>query len=124
VQPVSKTCDAEQTSAGQASRKHGLAAQAEPGHNPIQGESRNDAAEEAQGLYAHFFDHSPRPACVSRPGFGELTSLDPARNSGPNSVFLYHFVPVYTHLRIECKTSANGVGEVGPRTLAAMSASH
>ena len=50
AEPVSKTCDADQTGASQASRKHGLTAQAQPaGHKPIQGESCDDAAEKAQG---------------------------------------------------------------------------
>src|ERR1700674_1258738 len=74
AQPVRKTCDADQTGASQASRKHGMAAQAQPaGHKPIQGESRDDAADEAQGLHSDFFDHSLRPEYVSRPDFSHLT---------------------------------------------------
>jgi hypothetical protein len=98
AQPVSKTGDADQTGASQASRKHGLGAQAQPaGHKPIQGKSRDDAAEEAQGLHSDFFDHSLLPEYVSRLGFSHLTLLEPDAHRGA-SPRKGVSIPFYTYL--------------------------
>jgi hypothetical protein len=108
VQPIGKTSDADQTGAGQTSRKHGLIAQAEPaGQNPIQGESRGDAAEEAQGLQSNFFDHSLLPGNVARFNPSNSTFYSTTQVVAPILlVFLYPFIRIYNRQSIGCKSAS------------------